>query len=178
MKMLAELGKFATTAGLKVVVTKEYGCRDTEIGLQIDGLLDDGVSLAVDFSVVDVTSNVAMNSWKSYQDARTPMNKIAKLCSDRFLQRFPNSDLNYKPLAIESTGRWSPGLHKLFKQVIRFGVGSGKFPRHCLSILVANWRQRISTQFMRNMAASSVSISNELMIAASSRETLEVPQLQ
>ena len=145
--------------------------------IAVEGLASGGRVLLLDATTADPSAVTTLNTFKSHRTEGAAAAAGERRKRAEYQGHFNRGQFDFKPLAIELTGRWGDDLDGFFNAVCKkartlHGLNATRY-----GYFVAYWRSRISVSFTRSLALQAVHTKRQIYRGSQANNPLEPVEL-
>ena len=145
--------------------------------IAVEGLASGGRVLLLDATTADPSAVTTLNTFKSHRIEGAAAAAGERRKRAEYQGQFHRGQFDFKPLAIELTGRWGDDLTSFFNSVCckartLHGLNATRY-----GYFVSYWRSRISVGFTRSLAQQAVNTKMQIYRGSQANNPLEPVEL-
>ena len=165
------LHSYCANAGVRAVTEETSVLRESDAGslrrpdLTVEGLGENAKDLLVDVVTVDPASATSVARGHSHKKLLGATLVACANKHNKYSGYYNRSTHEFRPVAIEMTGRWGLGLTRLFHQIRAHGAASRtplsaqrNSDNRASELKFTWWKQQLSVGFMRALARASLNL--------------------
>ena len=155
---------------------QDAGC-ERRPDIAVEGLASGGRVLLLDATTADPSAVTTLNTFKSHRIEGAAAAAGERRKRAEYQGHFHRGQFDFKPLAIELTGRWGTDLTSFFNAVCSkartlHGLNATRY-----GYFVSYWRSRISVSFTRSLAEQAVHTKLQIYRGSQANNPLEPVEL-